>query len=54
MILVHWCRSRKHNPVMASRWSILWIVVFDASVGHTGTDCIGVVSSRQNEQNGST
>ena len=29
---------------MASRWSILWIVISDASVGHTGTDCIGVVA----------
>ena len=54
VILVHWCRNRKHNSVMASRWSILWIVVSDASVGHTGTDCIGVIASRQNEQNGST
>ena len=54
VILVHWCRNRKHNSVMASRWSILWIVVSGASVGHTGTDCIGVAASRQNEQNGST
>ena len=32
--------NRKHNSVMVGRWS--------------GIDCIGVIASRQNEQNGST
>ena len=29
--------------IESTRWSTLWAAVSDADVGHTGTDCIGVL-----------